>query len=517
MPPVATTPPITKVTLTGKVTYDSVPNTNGPLDYAGMVAKPVRAASLDVVDDKGASLARATTGEDGTYTVVVPAGTMLKVRVEARLFRSGRAPSWDVTVRDNTRENALHTLDSKTFASGTVALKQDLHADSGWDSKAVNPFEPGFLQLPVPLGAYTATRAAAPFAVMDTVYTAMQKVQSAAPATKFPALKVFWSPNNRPAKGVKADGEIEISHFVQTLDGPALYILGKEDVDTDEFDSSVIVHEWGHYYQAVFSRDDSPGGLHAGVDRLDRRVAFSEGWGNGWSGIVLGRSNYADSSTPGQAQGVNLDLSQGPTDDPGWYREFTVQSILWNLNAQVGFKPIHDALTSERFKTRAALTSIHSFVDAFNAVAPASMQALAALLRPQGISDASDNPFGLLETNAGTPPVANALPMHIEAQVGVAKATCVSNEAGTRNKLGNFSYFHFTAPQSRNYPLVLLPSTEGTSMDISVFRGGALPQFTMGAPGESSIPNVALTAGADYIAAVRDLNGTPACFSLTIQ
>ncbi|MGJ7609621.1 MULTISPECIES: carboxypeptidase-like regulatory domain-containing protein [unclassified Variovorax] len=487
--------------MTGKATYDSVPNLIGPLVYADTVVKPVRAASVEVVDGKGAAVATATTGEDGTYTVTVPAGTMLKVRVQARLLRSGGAPSWDVSVRDNTKENALYSMDSVAFASGTAALRRDLHAASGWDG----------------VSAYKSVRVAAPFAVMDTVHAAMQKVQSAAPATKFPALKVFWSPNNRPANGVKADGEIGISHFVQTLDGPALYILGKEDVDTDEFDSSVIVHEWGHYYQAVFSRDDSPGGLHAGNDRLDRRIAFSEGWGNGWSGIVLGRSNYTDSSTPGQAQGGNIDLSQGPTDNPGWYREFTVQSILWNLNAQVGFKPIHDALTSERFKTRAALTSIHSFVDAFNAVAPASMPALAALLRPQGISDAPDNPFGLLETNAGTPPVANALPMHIEAQVGVAKATCVSNEAGTRNKLGNVSYFHFTAPQSRDYPLVLLPSTEGTSMDISVFRGGALPQFTMGTPGASSTPNVALTAGADYIAAVRDLNGTAACFSLTIQ
>ena len=73
-------------------------------------------------------------------------------------------------------------------------------------------------------------------------------------------------------------------------------MLGKENVDTDEYDASVIAHEWGHYYQSAFSRDDSPGGAHSGGDRLDRRVAFSEGWGNAWSGIALARSNYTDSS-----------------------------------------------------------------------------------------------------------------------------------------------------------------------------------------------------------------------------
>lgn len=460
----------------------------------------MRAASVEVLDANGAAVATATTDDNGIYMATVPAGATLTVRVQALLLRSAvaaAATAWDVSIRDNTKENALYTMESPAFSSGTAAVRQDLHAASGWDGTS-----------------YKSLRVAAPFAVMDAVYTAMQKVQSAAPETRFPVLKVFWSPNNGPASGDPLLGQIGSTRFRRVLGGGEIYVLGKEDVDTDEFDSSVIAHEWGHYYQAVFSRDDSSGGTHGEPDRLDRRIAFSEGWGNGWSGIALERRNYVDSGGPGQAAGSDINLSQGPADNPGWYREVSIQSILWNLNAQVGFQPIHDALTSAQFKSGAALTSIHSFAAAFNAVAPGSMAALAGLLRGQRISDAANDPFGLLEANdGGAPAVPNALPMHSEAQVGVPSAACVSNVAGSHNKVGNFSYFRFTAPAARDYVWQLTASTEGANLDISFYRGRSVSVFVLG--GVTRF--VTLDANADYIAAVRDLNGTSACFNLTIQ
>lgn len=352
---------------------------------------------------------------------------------------------------------------------------------------------------------------------MDIIYTAMQKVESVAPAIRFPALKVFWSSNNLAANGNRSIGQIGNSHFTQALTGAEIYVLGKENVDTDEFDAPVIAHEWGHYYQSAFSRNDATGGPHGSAERVDRRIAFSEGWGNGWSGIALGRKNYVDSIGPLQAAGANLDLSRGPVDNAGWYREWSIQSIFWNLNAQVGFKPIHDALTSAQFATGTPLSAIHAFAAAFNAVAPGSMPALAMLLRGQGINDAANDPFGLLETNAGgLPAVPNALPMHIEARVGVATAACVSNVAGTTNKLGNFTYFHLTAPASRDYRWALVPTTEGAGLDITFYRGGALSKYNLGAAPQV-VTFVKLTAGNDYVAAVRDMNNTSACFNLTIQ
>jgi len=482
------------VTLSGTATYESVPNPSGTLVYASSAPRPVRGASVEVLNAAtSAQLATATTDDNGAYAVSVPANTMVAVRVKAQLVRSGPGASWDVTVRDNTRSGGLYTMQSPTFSSGMVALVRDLHAPSGWGGSS-----------------YTEDRVAAPFAILDTVYTAMQKVASVAPATAFPALRVFWSPSNAPSPGSVAAGQIGTTFFVDRgSNGREIYVLGKEDVDTDEYDTSVIAHEWGHYYQSAFSRDDSMGGDHSQSQRTDRRLAFSEGWGNAWSGIALGRRNYVDSGGAQQAsvrESINIDLSAGAATQPGWYRETSIQSIFWNLNQQVGFKPIHDTLTGFQFRSGAAVTSIHPFSAAFNATAPGSAQALAALLGGQSINATDNDPFGGAESNDGG--ISVAVPMYkVVAVGGAVTQACVSNDAGTGNKLGNFSYLRFNAPANRSYQIVVNGGPAGSNSDFDIFRGGLIARTGN---------TVSLSAG-EYVLAVRDRSSLDACFNVSIQ
>lgn len=490
-----TPPAASSVTLSGTATYESVPNPNGTLVYASSASKPVRGAVVEVINGStSAQLATATTDDNGAYSVSVPANTAIAVRVKAQLARSGQGGSWDVTVRDNTRSSALYSMQSPEFSSGAVALVRDLHAPSGWGSSS-----------------YTEDRVAAPFAILDTVYTAIQKVVSVAPATAFPALRVFWSPSNAPSAGSIAAGQIGTTFFVSRSSGREIYVLGKEDVDTDEYDASVVAHEWGHYYQSAFSRDDSTGGEHRQSQRVDRRLAFSEGWGNAWSGIALGRRNYVDSGGTQQSSAqfsINIDLSVGPTIMPGWYREASIQSIFWNLNQQVGFKPIHDALTSPQFRGGAAVTSIHPFSAAFNAAAPGSAPALATLLAGQSINATDNDPFGGAETNNGDIPI--TIPMYRPATVGGAPTqACVSNSAGDDNKHGSFSYLRFTAPASRSYQIVVDGVPAGASPDFDIYRGGLVARTGN---------TVSLSAG-EHVLAVTDLNNSGAltCFSVSIQ
>ncbi|RRH88710.1 hypothetical protein EH244_13930 [Variovorax beijingensis] len=484
------------VTLSGTATYESVPNPSGTLVYASSAPRPVRGAVVEVLNAAtSAQLATATTDDNGAYAVSVPANTAIAVRVKAQLVRSGPGASWDVTVRDNTRSGGLYTMQSPTFSSGMVASVRDLHAPSGWGGSS-----------------YTGDRVAAPFAILDTVYTAMQKVMSVAPVATFPVLRVFWSPNNAPTRGVinLPAGQIGSTFFVDRgSSGREIYVLGKEDVDTDEYDTSVIAHEWGHYYQSSFSRDDSMGGDHSQSQRTDRRLAFSEGWGNAWSGIALGRRNYVDSGGAQQAsarESINIDLSAGAATLPGWYSETSIQSIFWNLNQQVGFKPIHDTLTGFQFRSGAAVTSIHPFSAAFNATAPGSAPALATLLGGQSINATDNDPFGGAETNDGAIPV--AIPMYKVAAVGggVTRA-CVSNDAGTGNKLGNFSYVRFNAPANRSYQIVVNGGPAGSNPDFDIFRGGLISRTGN---------TVSLSAG-EYVLAVTDLSSLDACFDVSIQ
>jgi hypothetical protein len=122
-------------------------------------------------------------------------------------------------------------------------------------------------------------------------------------------------------------GEIKTSHYSDNQ----LYILGKENVDTDEYDDHVVAHEWGHYFESRFSRSDSLGDDHSIGDKLDPRVAFGEGLGNAISGMVTDDIHYVD--TNGNLQGVvgvymDLSSSSGDTVSVGWFSEDSVQYIL---------------------------------------------------------------------------------------------------------------------------------------------------------------------------------------------
>ena len=153
----------------------------------------------------------------------------------------------------------------------------------------------------------------------------------------------------------------------------------------------MIAHEYGHYLQDAFSRDDSPGGKHGGFnDRLDMRVAFSEGWGNGWAAIALGNKVYADTAVAGAFQGFSMDVSQGETTNPGWFKEASIQRVFWDMNANpaIGFNRVWDTLRTGLNSTP-ALTSIHSFAHALAVNNPSA----AALVHAEQLRATSAGPI----------------------------------------------------------------------------------------------------------------------------
>ncbi|KHD88492.1 MAG: hypothetical protein OM95_08240 [Bdellovibrio sp. ArHS] len=80
-----------------------------------------------------------------------------------------------------------------------------------------------------------------------------------------------------------------------------LYILGGSngDVktsDTDHFDDSVILHEYGHFLEDVYGNSESPGGSHNGNFIIDARLAWSEGWANFLQGAILTGADAKSSS-----------------------------------------------------------------------------------------------------------------------------------------------------------------------------------------------------------------------------
>ena len=479
------------VAIRGIATFDFVPSsTGGRLDYGSTIAKPIRGATIELVSAEGAVLASGVTTESGSYSLNAPANTALQLRVRSQAQRS-EPFKWDFSVRDNTASDSIYAITSAVFLSGTSAeVRRDIHAPSGWNGSG-----------------YDAVRPAGPFALLDTVYTNAMKVAAVAPTIEFPALRVFWSPANIGAAGDRSLGQIGTTSFLDSGNGTrSIFVLGRADVDTDEYDASVVSHEWGHYYQSAFSRDDSPGGVHAAADLLDRRLAFSEGWGNAWSGIALGRNTYTDAVGAGQSIGYALDLSVGPQVNRGWFRETSVQAIFWNLERAAGFGPIHAAMTGP-FKAGLPVTSIHPFAAAFASAAPSHAGTLVALLQGQSISGSTSDPWAELETNNGG--IALSLPLY-QPQ---GRQVCVTNVAGPGNKLGRFAYLRFSLAGAGRHRITVNGATS-TDPDFEVFQGGRIAGGYSGTAGTEDVL-LTLPAG-ESVLVVYDASETATCFNVSI-
>ncbi|WP_375765481.1 hypothetical protein NR798_27640 [Archangium gephyra] len=353
--------------ISGKVTYDFVPATysattgTGTLAFAQASKRPVRNAVVQLRQGSGV-IATTNTDEQGNYRLVyIPEDDSGELSVQVL----AKTSSPQIQVEDNTDGNAIWAMGAKlsgTDAESESGTTLSLHAGHGWTGSA-----------------YDATRrVAAPFAVLDSMYTAAKAFMAVRPVS-FPALKVNWSPDNVPQGGDKASGFISTSHF-----SPAeneIYILGKAGADTDEFDSHVIVHEWGHYFENNLSRSDSPGGPHGRGDVLDPRIAFGEGYGNAIAAILLPESLYVDTVWSGSggsltAFGIDAETEPLDTDDPtpGVFSEASVHRLLYDLydsgtnessydKVSVGLGPFYDALAGLQ-KTTPSMTTIASFITA---------------------------------------------------------------------------------------------------------------------------------------------------------
>lgn len=481
-------PPISTVVVSGRVTFDRVPIGPGSgqgLDFAAATAAAARAVTVEALAQSGgAVLATGVTDGSGNYSLTVPANTSMQLRVKAEMRRTG-TPAFTFRVRDNTASNALYALDGAGFDSGAASSQRDLHAPSGWTG-----------------AGYTNPRAAAPFAILDTVYRAYNLVLTAAPNTSFLALDLFWSPGNRAGGGdCQADrtsiatGVICTTFYLAPVANPGadrpdsgIYILGYANDDSDEFDQHVIAHEWGHYYQQTFSRDDSVGGPHGFSDRLDFRLAFSEGWGNAFSAMVLNDSNYRDSAVvAGQQRSFGFDLESNPgatAASIGWFSENSIQSLLWDFyddgvdgidTVALGFTPIHEVMTTE-LRSGVAFSTIYPFVDALRGRVPAADATIAALTRNQQIGLQRGDAFGIAETNAGGD--LRNLPLYKSISLGGAQRVCSTIAPnGTINKVGVYQFLRFDLTTTNNVSVSVQgpPSQAGlrdADPDVIVYRAG---------------------------------------------
>lgn len=477
------------VTISGTVTYDLVPSNPNSigLDYNNIRKEAVKGVQVDAVDSQNESVASTTTDALGQYTFVVPNNTQMKIRVYATMFQAG-TPGWDVKVIDNTNSNALYVMEGTLTSSGDSNSQRNLNASSGWGGSS-----------------YSSARVAAPFAILNNIYQAMQRVLSADANAVFPPLLINWSIHNVSLDGDTSLGQISSSHY----SNGNLYILGDEEGDTDEYDDHVVAHEWGHYYEDKFSRSDSIGGDHGEEDYLDIRVALGEGWGNAFSAMALDNPIYFDTLGTAQSTGFYFDVESGTSINKGWYSESSIQRILYDIydenedgndRLHLGFTPIHEVFTGSE-KTTEAFTSLFTFITLLKEKNPANVDAIERIVTSENIAPITDI-YGTGRMNQS-----DAYPYH-DLTVGIPLEIEINNEYGTYNKLNNRHYIKFNITSAGTYS-IKLEQMNGTNSnpDFYLFRTSpfSLIDFSEGTVSGLEQKDIMLPAG-EYLLDIFEYN-----------
>ncbi len=503
------------VLLSGQITFDHVPFDSRRfkgLNYPGTVARPARGVTVQLLDDRRQVTATGQTDDQGYYQLTAWKNTDVQVRVLAELASRGTGFR-EIKVRDNTRANAHYALDGALVRIGDSPQHRDLHAASGWAG-----------------GGYTAPRSAAPFAILDSIYSGLQTVLQVAPDLVLTPLDVYWSPDNITLRGDLAKGEIGTSFF--TSAGPAIYLLGAANNDSDEYDRAVVQHELAHYLEHELGRPESVGGSHNINSRLDLRVAFSEAWGNAFAGMVSGDPLYRDSLGSNQSSNYVIDVETTSLGQKGWFSEDTVQSIFYDLfddaadrndTISLGFQPIFSALFSDEFLDAPGVSSIYSFTEVLKQHNPAFAPAIDQLLTDSSIFGRGW--LGNGEKNSGQ--TNHALPVFTALTPGTARDVCSDNSVQEYNGLAVRRLLAVSLLKSATYRFVARNS--GGALAVSNPQMRLLQRGEQLVSSRSASANVetfsrSLTAG-DYVLEVyeegnvdRDTStGGLACFTVTVN
>ena len=526
------------VTVSGTAFYEFVPPSGicSGLDFAATTTRPIRGATVQLLSSTDAVLGTTTSADNGSFSFAgIDKNASVRLRVRAELKQTG-TPSWDVEIRDNYDASAtpparalrpLYVLDGAPFDVGTANVSRSITATTGWDG-----------------ASYTGTRAAAPFAILDTIYAANRYLLQADATATFPPLDVFWSVNNTinvTSIGLTLDEQIDVGELggsFYLLGAQQLFLVGDATSDTEEFDDHVVLHEWSHYFEDVFSRSDSRGGSHSIGESLEASFAFSEGWGYAIGALVTDNVYYCDTGRPGTSAGFGLQTETGEYGVPGWFNEWGIGTVIYDLidtdvdgtdTSSVGWPAIYNTMVGAHAAS-AAFTTIFSFATELRASLNAADQAFldSQLDREDIVSGADLDIWATNETNdAGVPTLVprnvaeTVLPLYIDYTAdGTPLNVCMDNYldgfARDGNNIGEDIRLRIAVPVTDEYIVSMtattalppddpLDASDQSDPDFYVYRSGLeLVRGVSATANTESATTPILQAGTTYVAFIEE-------------
>jgi hypothetical protein len=194
-----------------------------------------------------------------------------------------------------------------------------------------------------------------------------------------------------------------------------IVLVGKYGDRPQEYNEQVIAHEFGHFFDDIFSVTNSVGGRHLISDYLDMSVAFSEGFASAFAALVLDDSVYREGNLD---KGFSFDVEFQKPETLGWYNEFTIASILYDLadennggldRMSIGLTGLLELMRGDLDQYGAKM-SIFAFLTHFLDVHPTAEVTIQDLLLANQINPFELDAFGSNERNdAG---VSDTLPVY---------------------------------------------------------------------------------------------------------
>ena len=445
-------PPI--VTISGGVRYQRVPHGFPPgtgLSYATQEFDSISAIRVEVLDAATQDVI-ASGAFPLDFHFDVPSKTDLRLRATAIVSRQAPAPlpHWQVSVRDLDADGDplgdVYSYTGPVFNSGAGSVAGGPHTldiPSGWDTA----------------GQLSGPRHAAPFAILRSIQFALGELVTTFPKPDLPPLIVDWAPTNSGGQ----------TFFRADPGGTARIVLaGERDVDTDEYDRSVILHEFGHFAMHSVSRDDSIGGPHALGERVDMRLALSEGFATAFGAYVARDSAYSDSFGPGQANSGFFNLDFDVSLNEGWFSEASVQEVMWRMQDFDAFWQVLNGPVRQGD----ALTSPFALFAAYRVLRADRSPTLDLFLQDEQIVGPTIDAYGSTETNSGgAATVSTVLPVYTPISIGGSVQLFSSNQFGEGNKLSTHRFLRLNVPVTTNVRF-RATAAAGKDPDLLVFRRG---------------------------------------------
>jgi len=292
-------------TVTGRFLYED--RTFDLSGFTGITQRPIRFADVRIMAGN-TELARVATLEDGSFSVAVPGST---------------AQSITALCVTSSNPTAAILLDVRV-AIDTSSLSGDLYSVTSANQNATGTAA-------VDMGTTLATAdtdVGKAFNIWDVVNDSLQFVASSNANGAYPSKKltVIWG-----------SSQTRTGSFF-SYNGTDRYIYVGVDAC---FDDTVIAHEFGHYIDNLYSKSNSPGGIHyLGDDAQDIRLSWGEGLAT-----FLGSSarKYKEYSTPEiyvSTDGRNLNFSfelerlngsSALASKTGSTNEVAVTAALWDI------------------------------------------------------------------------------------------------------------------------------------------------------------------------------------------